>query len=545
MESRVRFGGVFLQSTIFAIHALLVAPCFAASFYVDLHGDNLAGKGTSAKPWATLSYACAQVQAANSTIIIGPGTYRDDGQCQLAPGVSIQGGGAGTTVIRSRYGGPYIYGISGSLTNGNHAISGFTLDGDGRTLKTGIYIAKRNNISIHNMEFNRIYDKAIDIHGCLGETEPGCFAKSVRIFDTRITSCARHYGGDNSYGAIHLNALEDVELSGLVMDESATDGQCVKGVYGWLKRLRIRASTFTVGPLGASNSCIIELWNLAEDSEISGNIFNNGQVSFVLGKKGTGSHSLVFQNNRLNNSLMNEFSISDVLIQNNHFSGAPNGHWGGGIGIWPTHQAAAAEIRNVTISRNAFLGSRAAAVYVEDKGQHFSMSDIYVYNNTIDTVFADPWGGDGVLLLCKGSASRWDGFRIVNNAVTGCRANGIVSTYGAFGKNINSMEISHNVFHGNGQANIAVSGTTNSRIYNNQVVAPEIRGSGEKPDPYYRPRDNSANIVDLGMDVGMAYQGAAPDVGAYEYTADSVGAPALPAPGPAPKAPSNLKVRWN
>ena len=46
---------------------------------------------------------------------------------------------------------------------------------------------------------------------------------------------------------------------------------------------------------------------------------------------------------------------------------------------------------------------------------------------------------------------------------------------------------------------------------------PGLTLSGKKPYPYYAPRLETSFVVDKGVDVGLPFKGAAPDIGAYEF----------------------------
>jgi hypothetical protein len=47
---------------------------------------------------------------------------------------------------------------------------------------------------------------------------------------------------------------------------------------------------------------------------------------------------------------------------------------------------------------------------------------------------------------------------------------------------------------------------------------PGLKLSGDKPFPWYAPAGAASFVVDRGVDVGLDYIGAAPDIGAYEYS---------------------------
>jgi len=75
---------------------------------------------------------------------------------------------------------------------------------------------------------------------------------------------------------------------------------------------------------------------------------------------------------------------------------------------------------------------------------------------------------------------------------------------------ISSSEFTNNFLYGTSGISAAYSQS------NNYYQSPGLNFTGTKPDPYYRPLANG-NLVDKGVNVGLAYSGSAPDIGAYEY----------------------------
>jgi len=78
---RPTIQAVFLVAALFACQS-----SFAATYYVDVHGNNRAGDGSEAKPWQTVQYAADRVRAGD-TVYVLDGTYAPfhvthDGQAQ-------------------------------------------------------------------------------------------------------------------------------------------------------------------------------------------------------------------------------------------------------------------------------------------------------------------------------------------------------------------------------------------------------------------------------------------------------------------------------
>src|SRR6185436_4176413 len=47
------------------------------------------------------------------------------------------------------------------------------------------------------------------------------------------------------------------------------------------------------------------------------------------------------------------------------------------------------------------------------------------------------------------------------------------------------------------------------------LTNPTVTKTGIRPQPYYLPAAGSS-LINAGLDVGLSYQGSAPDIGAYE-----------------------------
>ncbi len=56
---------------------------------------------------------------------------------------------------------------------------------------------------------------------------------------------------------------------------------------------------------------------------------------------------------------------------------------------------------------------------------------------------------------------------------------------------------------------------------------PQLALTGGKPTAYYHPAGASSPVVDAGVDVGLPFEGRAPDIGAYEWVHPPVASPVL------------------
>ena len=96
----------------------------------------------------------------------------------------------------------------------------------------------------------------------------------------------------------------------------------------------------------------------------------------------------------------------------------------------------------------------------------------------------------------------------------------VKSEDGAGESDKSNITVSYNYCYDIGTSCVDIDGTTNPTVSNNTTGDPEIKGAGNKPDPYYRPSVLGANVVDSGTDVDLWYNDDAPDIGAYEICPD-------------------------
>ena len=85
------------------------------------------------------------------------------------------------------------------------------------------------------------------------------------------------------------------------------------------------------------------------------------------------------------------------------------------------------------------------------------------------------------------------------------------------GKKIRDTVVTHNLYDGDHVYFESDGATLNPVVRNNIAGKPDIVGKGKRPQPFYIPSTNKANIVRAGTDVGLPYAGTTPDIGPFEY----------------------------
>jgi hypothetical protein len=495
---------------------LMCSSSWAASYYVDPNGNDTSGNGSSTSPWKSLSTACSKVTSSGNTIFINAGNYTDNNRCNLAVGVNIQGAGKSSVTITSAYSGGsgtgYIYrenGQTNPVPHGNNDISGFTLNGSNKTLRSGIWIRGSDNINVHDMNFTKIHTTAICFGGygfqtdynTLTSTQPVVYGINYTIHDVVIDDCSSETSDSTNdrQGAINLIGVQNCVIYNMTLNENYPNhGVGLKAVPGWLKGFKMYNSTITTDHTN-TDSFVFEMYNFASDSEIYNNSFNhyislNGGITSL---NSGSSWNLKIHDNvsvlaGLPSTSGHEFSHNWLNVYNNYF-------YGGNVpaaGLWSTNYLTGSGVTHWRFNNNVVYNC-SDGVYIA-RGNN---SYVEIYNNTFDTMTGSPWGGSGI----DGSSfsGSMSGTKIQNNLIINS-ASTPITTNG----NMSGSIIDHNWLN---------------------TASPGINKTGNRPSPYYVPSSTSSNLADAGINVGLPFTGSAPAIGAFE-------------PGLALSAPTNLSV---
>ena len=137
----------------------------------------------------------------------------------------------------------------------------------------------------------------------------------------------------------------------------------------------------------------------------------------------------------------------------------------------------------------------------------FEGDNIQIYNNVIDGANF----GKAAAVYIDDGAGTIRNVKIKNNVIMSARWGALISPAG---HDVSGVEFTNNAMWGGGFAMDYGSGGFSSTA-NNFHFVPEFVQSGARPDPYYRPKPGS-NLIDRGVNVGIPFQGGAPDLGAFE-----------------------------
>ncbi|GFO61688.1 hypothetical protein GMST_40130 [Geomonas silvestris] len=504
---------------------LLGSTGFAATYYVDPNGNDTSGNGSSTSPWKTLSTACSKVTTAGNTIYLNAGTYTDNNRCNLAPGVNIQGAGKTLVTITSAYSGGYGTGYifretgqTSPVPHGNNDISGFTLSGSNKTLSCGIWLRGTDYNTIHDMKFLKIKSHAIKLAGwtywtdynTTANTPPAAWGYNDAVYNVDIDDCTSQttQATDDRYGAIDLQALSNFKMYKVNINENySARGTGVKAVPGWLQgfkgyNLNIKTNVYY------SDSFVFETYNFTGDSEIYNSTFyqsislNGGPKSLDSGS----SWNLKIHDNTIDLSSMQVQSVGQELSHHwlDFYNNYITGNKGIAAGLWSTNYTTGLGVSHWRFRNNIVYNCADGLQLVRGANSY-----VEIYNNIFDTMTANPWGGSGI----DGSSfsGSLSGAKIQNNLIMNTPAAPI-----SIGSSLTSSLVDHNWFYNTGNGNnVANSSSSTTQSNNTKGVAPQLTGSGARPDPYYRSSTGS-NLIDAGVNVGLAYSGSAPDIGAFE-----------------------------
>ncbi|MGB3547250.1 MAG: PA14 domain-containing protein [Saprospiraceae bacterium] len=517
-------------------------------YYVDPSGVDAPGRGSSASPYKTLAYAAGQVPAlANNTIYLNPGTYVETQAVKVPRGVNIEGAGESLVTVTANgpiapppgidqtsgdwklwyygsliqlysagyQGGPEI--IYGSPTqmvassDGDQTLSGFTVDGNNKQVKAGIWVQNRNNVTMHHVTVQNCQQRgAVFTRSDMWWYEP--MPDGMWMYNTTIHDCTFYDNGaqlgSETLGNLCLAGLDGANIYNIFIDDPV--GYGIKFIMvGHYRNVKIHDCNITVNENDAQwgEKISIELWNLDQGNEVY-NIVCNTWHSYVNHNQlveyepsGTQANNLKVYNVRMIDAdgssskeaieaALSGVQIYDCYIQDKGF----------GIAIWNGQGGALKKnyiIRNnifTNVNRAPAFGfGKSSAVFVPDAAQN-----VKIHNNVFDRM------GNGLNL------DGVNGGEVINNV--------FINSLGADIENGSSIVMQNNLkYHADPQktAFILTGGVTLGT--GNITGLPGFTNSGPRWTTYYRPASSTAKVVDAGKIIGLPYNGSKPDIGRWEF----------------------------
>ncbi len=540
-------------------------------YYVSTSGtDSSTRDGSSAYPWRSLSYACSRVTSSGSTIHINAGTYTETRQCILSEGVSIQGEGADSTIIRSTYSGSEQALIKLETPNGwlgkygNQHIYSLTLDGQ-MTTAEAIRVNFRSNVKIHDCVVQNFVTNGIIFYGMpewawtadnIFETPPSKKMPSYwctgnEVYNTKIINSASYL--DEGNGNLRIGQQDGFKFYNSVITQTSrpagSNGYGIKFEgEGWNKNTKIYNNKLTMSAACSDNSCSSHRYNFALEMwyELGGNEYYDntivGTLDFDVGSKGTSTYSFWIHDNIIgfpniqNHDEMGinlEASISDAIISNNIIKNVAVGIQV--TQIWPigdhTDYNRDNNIKihnnvlyNIGITGSAWTFGGVYGIHFADYDSGDSVRDLYIFNNVISAsgdFKSNTFDSFGINLPSGASTTN---LQIKNNIIKGFNGgysrNAPISGSGATTNN--NLEISYNLFYDNGNNNEVLFTTerhgegtyipSSTYINRNNIIDNPLFVSSTD---YHLQSGSPA--INAGANVGLSSAGPAPDIGAYEY----------------------------
>jgi len=340
----------------------------AADYYVQPTGDDAAGDGSQAQPWATISHAVATIPATGGDIIrVGDGVY--EGTVYISRGFSQR------VVIRAEH--PY-GAVLTNVAGGMEAIR--------------IYVNGSANLTIEGFEITNAHTT----YDCPGGREPYYLIHIQDASDVTIRDNVIH--GNNAPGTcnevIKINRGDDVYFRDVVIQGNVIYDPANAGGSDLIDSVRpgeldILDNIFWGNPSADGSQSFITLKRQAPvigsprtpRYRIRRNIFLNwggasDQAFIQLGEDG-----------------VPEPEIDDCLIENNLFVGNSTADIVGAMQLKGP--------RNVRVRFNTVVGDLPGSSFgfrVGTEGDNPTVSDIAIEGN----IFADPTGTMGRLVNAYG-----------------------------------------------------------------------------------------------------------------------------------------------
>ncbi len=522
----------------------------AATYYISPSGNDATGNGSAANPWKTLAKATSTVIAFGDIIHVNAGTYTETTKSNLARGVSIEGAGFATTIIKSNITGQWSTLLqldSPQDTNGGQSISGVTLDGqyvNETNNKTwiAIWISGRSNVIIHDCQIINFRDRGVIFDGNDAtdpHSDPGHHATGNKFYNNTVLNSA---AGTGNYGAGLLNIGGQLGMeiynNTMIQDQRVNfkNGWPIKyWDEGWLRGVKIYNNTLVKAPYVGTYPGENGDWDFAiEFFNITGlEIYNNniqGSIDLNYNYKTTYAFSAWIHHNTISHPVQNtkvegaivlEFRTESILIENNIINNKTYGitfntrgvNNSGGNNPAPggTPVGGYSYLLNNVIRNNLFtnmyngsgIGNRFAIGAISEGTDDPQINNLQIYNNTIIAATGNPIGQ--AIEFTSHQNGNINGLYIRNNISTGFSGAWLLANPAPVQSNV---LITHNDGYQNGNNNPTWQGAT---INNNITSNPLFLGNGN-----YTLQATSP-CIDKGINVGLPYSGAAPDMGYAEY----------------------------
>ncbi|MBV6644565.1 MAG: DUF1565 domain-containing protein [Cyclobacteriaceae bacterium] len=522
-----------LESEIRSFRTAFAAPSPSpntSTYYVSPSGMDEPDAGTEAKPFKTLFYASKMVPHGEGDVIqLATGIYQEIEEIRIPLGVSVVGQGVESTILRagaletfseedfndvrfkSSPRGSLIQLVSefrsetGDLippADGNQQLSGFSIDGSDKTLKAAIWIQNRNHVTLQNIQIKDCAQRGIVVSRGTNSNTSSAFIKGLTISHVKIENSAVDLQ-DETLGNLCLGGLDGAKVHDVQIEDD--QGYGIKFIFrGYFVRCEFFDIKTQLNEFDAkwTEDAAIELWNLGPGNRVY-NVESNTWHSYIndpgiYTARGASNNLEMFNLRVIDQDGNNTDRGIEMAVPHSELADSYIQDKGFGVAIWETAR------QNLTIRNSIF------------------------YNTT----FKNNFTGGTAIFIANSKPWDYDDIRIINNVferhnygvrVQGERVLDVLVRNNLF-VDIRTKDVDNSVF----QARVGVShnfkaSTEDSLAWvldgvsaaDNLFGDPMIESAGDRWESYYKPQAGSP-LIDAGIDVGIPFQGDAPDIGAYE-----------------------------
>ena len=485
-----------MKAALFLYFSMVSLTVEATTYYVSPSGsDNNDGLSTS-NPFKTIAYACSKVPTGNHTIQLATGTYYESQTIYLKTGHQLIGAGSSgsnasivtNTVGFTTMGSPCDYSYSNYLVGvsdkDNFSIKNIGFESSTDNLLDGAILLKYSeNFTIENVNINTFRWAGIYMREC------GYF----ELHHSTFTNANNERHCNTWSGNVHTRYIWHSTIHHCKFVTSVNNGYGYKG--SGHEKVRFHDNTIDSKGEFAFES--------AHEHEYGLEIDHNTMNRCISVPKPDGGanpadrdcdYAVSIHHNNLSDSYTVEGPRNYLIIRDNFINIA---HTGGRV--YSHHGGTSTEI--IKIHNNVILNVDRSFVWANSG----TSRNIKMFNNTI--YCADAGSRTGSVIDFPGSNNlNMSGWEFRNNVVIAPASK--PRTFMWNRDNTSKVSVSNNLFV---NVNSVPSG-------NSTGIDPGFVLSGNKPFPYYLPANSTSPVVDAGIDVGFSYKGAAPDIGAYEYT---------------------------
>ncbi len=518
------------------------------TWYIHPDGHDDTGDGTAGNPWKTLYKATATVPAiqgeAGDIIHVNAGSYTEVQQCALAVDISIEGDGAGNTIIHSTYAGgnsaTVHYNSAIYLANGTNTaqhISNITLDGNNLTANNGIGVTGRSHVSIYNCIIQNINYVGVELHG-VGTHDNAIYNNSI----INCGGCIPAGDPNGHHPNILLSNQTNPHIYNNIITQTAraamSNGEGISG-YEPLKGAHIYNNIITCQLRnGTTWSFALEFFKVS-GTEINNNVIigecNMGQDVLLSGY----AYGLYFHHNTVGPSAPNgttynyglqcEHTYEGVIVDANLFKNLY------AAVLFEQYNSAAYYGDDVTITNNKIYncgntGGGGFGVYFHtgDPTLPQYITDVKIWNNTI--IASPTYGAQAGIMLPSGNVLT--NFSLRNNIIQGFSIAPIYENQTQYGS-MATLSVENNLFYQCGHSNtpyyVDWAPDPATYTYQNNVIGSDPLFINPSLYNYHIPATSPA--YHTGINVGLAtdYDGVnfnnPPSIGCFEYTGVSLTVP--------------------